>query len=49
LPLLRRSNEVAGREARIASMNEGREERWRSRSRTYEGMAVAMATQWAHG
>jgi hypothetical protein len=45
LPLLRKTKIVAGREPRLANLPPG-PERWRERSRTYEGVAEAMANQW---
>jgi site-specific DNA-cytosine methylase len=45
LPKLVPTNIVEGREQRIHLMPPG-PERWRERSRTYEGIAEAMATQW---
>jgi site-specific DNA-cytosine methylase len=39
------TNVVSGREARIHKMAPS-PDRWRERSRTYEGIAEAMATQW---
>ena len=45
LPLLRTSNVVAGRAARILWMPPG-PDRWRERSRTFTGVAAAMACQW---
>jgi len=45
LPLLVPSNIVEGREARIHKMPPG-PDRWKERSRTYEGIAKAMAEQW---
>lgn len=46
LPLLVPSNVVSGREARIHRMGPG-PDRSRNRSRTYQGIADAMAAQWA--
>ncbi len=46
LPLLRKSAVVTGREARVHRMGPSAD-RWRLRSRTYEGVAAAMARQWA--
>ena len=45
LPLLKPTNIVAGREARIHRMPAG-PNRWKERSRTYQGIADAMADQW---
>ena len=45
LPLLVPTNIVDGREARVHKMPPG-ENRWRERSRTYTGIAKAMAEQW---
>jgi hypothetical protein len=45
LPMLRPTDIVAGREARIHNMPPG-PDRWRERSRTYTGIAAAMAAQW---
>jgi site-specific DNA-cytosine methylase len=45
LPPLRPTNVVRGREARIHRMAPG-PNRWRERSRTYPGIAAAMAEQW---
>jgi hypothetical protein len=42
---LQPANIVAGREARIHLMPPS-PERWRERSRTYPGIAQAMAQQW---
>lgn len=39
------TNVVAGREARVHLMPPG-PDRWKERSRTYEGIADAMAAQW---
>ena len=47
LPLLKPSNVVNGREARIHHMSPG-PDRWRERSRTYSGVALAMAEQWGN-
>lgn len=46
LPLLQPTNIVAGREARIHNMSPS-EDRWKLRSLTYQGIAEAMANQWA--
>jgi site-specific DNA-cytosine methylase len=46
LPLLTPTNIVEGREARIHKMSPG-PDRWKERSRTYQGIANAMAEQWA--
>jgi hypothetical protein len=45
LPRLRSTHNVAGREARVHRMPPS-DERWRERSRTYIGIADAMAQQW---
>jgi hypothetical protein len=45
LPPLIPTNIVAGREARIHKMPPG-PDRWKERSRTFPGIAAAMATQW---
>lgn len=45
LPLLQPTNIVEGREARVHRMPPG-PNRWKERSRTYEGIAAAMADQW---
>ncbi len=45
LPLLAPTNIVDGREARIHRMPPG-PNRWRERSRTYQGIGAAMAAQW---
>lgn len=45
LPLLKSTNIVSGRDARIHKMPPG-PERWKERSKTYPGIAEAMATQW---
>ena len=45
LPLLVPTNIVDGREARIHRMPPG-PDRWKERSRTYQGIADAMAKQW---
>jgi site-specific DNA-cytosine methylase len=45
LPILRPTNVVDGREARVHKMPPG-PNRWRERSRTYAGIAAAMADQW---
>jgi site-specific DNA-cytosine methylase len=45
LPKLVPTNIVEGREARIHKMPPG-PDRWKERSRTYEGIAAAMADQW---
>lgn len=46
LPKLVPTNIVEGREARIHKMPPG-PDRWKERSRTYQGIATAMATQWS--
>jgi site-specific DNA-cytosine methylase len=45
LPKLAPSNVVEGREARVHRMPPG-PDRWKERSRTYSGVAEAMAAQW---
>lgn len=45
LPPLKPTNVVDGREARIHKMPPSAD-RWKERSRTYEGIAAAMAQQW---
>lgn len=45
LPILKPTNVVAGREQRIWKMSPG-PDRWKERSKTYEGIAAAMAEQW---
>jgi site-specific DNA-cytosine methylase len=45
LPALTPTNIVEGREARIHRMSPG-PDRWKDRSRTYQGIADAMADQW---
>jgi site-specific DNA-cytosine methylase len=45
LPLLTPTNIVDGREARVHKMPPS-ENRWKDRSRTYKGIAEAMANQW---
>lgn len=45
-PLLIPANVVEGREARVHRMPPG-PDRWKERSRTFEGIATAMATQWS--
>jgi len=45
LPKLMPTNIVDGREARVHRMPPG-PDRWKERSRTYEGIARAMAEQW---
>ena len=45
LPPLQPTNIVAGREARVHHMPPS-PDRWKERSRTYEGVADAMARQW---
>lgn len=47
LPLLKPTNIVEGREARVHRMPPG-PDRWKERSRTYAGIALAMADQWTH-
>lgn len=45
LPPLEPTNIVEGREAKVHRMPPG-PERWKERSRTYKGIAEAMASQW---
>lgn len=45
LPLLRPTNIVEGRDARVHKMPPG-PDRWKERSRTFQGIAQAMAEQW---
>lgn len=45
LPKLTPTNIVEGREARVHRMPPGKD-RWKERSRTYKGIAEAMAEQW---
>ena len=45
LPLLKPTNIVSGREQRIHRMSPS-PDRWRLRSKTYEGIAEAMSDQW---
>jgi site-specific DNA-cytosine methylase len=45
LPLLQQTDVVEGREAKIHKMAPG-PNRWKERSRTYQGIAEAMANQW---
>jgi site-specific DNA-cytosine methylase len=45
LPKLKPTNIVEGREQRVHKMPPG-PNRWKERSRTFEGIAVAMADQW---
>lgn len=45
LPLLKSTNIVEGREARVHKASPG-ENRWKERSRTLQGIADAMAQQW---
>jgi hypothetical protein len=47
LPLLVPTNIVTGREARIHNMPPS-PDRWKERSRTYSGLAEAMAQQWSN-
>ena len=47
LPKLQPTNIVEGREQRIWKMPPG-ENRWKERSRTFEGIAQAMAEQWGY-
>jgi len=45
LPKLFATNVVEGREAKIHKMSPG-PNRWKERSKTYQGIAIAMANQW---
>jgi hypothetical protein len=45
LPLLQPTQVVSGREAKVHRMSPG-PDRWKERSRTYTGIANAMAQQW---
>lgn len=45
LPLLKPTKIVSGRESRIHNMAPSKD-RWKDRSRTYQGIADAMAEQW---
>lgn len=45
LPLLKKTNEVSGREQKVWKMPPGKN-RKRDRSKTYQGIAYAMAEQW---
>lgn len=45
LPLIKPTNIVEGREAKVHKMPPS-ETRWKDRSRTYQGIADAMAEQW---
>ena len=45
LPPLQPTDVVGGREARVHRMSPG-PDRWKERSRTYAGVAAAMADQW---
>lgn len=47
LPLLKPTSIVAGRIARVHKEAPS-PERWKNRSRTYEGIALAMADQWGN-
>ena len=47
LPKLTPTNIVEGREAKIHRMPPGAD-RWKNRSRTYVGIAQAMASQWSN-
>lgn len=47
LPPLMPTNVVEGREPRVHMMSPG-PDRWKERSRTYEGIAAAMAQQWSN-
>jgi hypothetical protein len=45
LPLLTPTNVVSGREQRLANLPQSKD-RWKERSRTFPGIAEAMAMQW---
>ena len=45
LPLLKATNIVEGRDAKVHKMPPSKD-RWKLRSKTYEGVAEAMAEQW---
>lgn len=45
LPLLEATNIVTGREPKVHNMAPSKD-RWKNRSRTYKGIALAMANQW---
>jgi hypothetical protein len=47
LPLLTPTNPVSGREDKVHRMPPG-PDRWKDRSRTYQGIADAMAEQWGN-
>ena len=47
LPKLQPTNIVEGREPRVHMMSPG-PDRWKERSRTYQGIAEAMAEQWGN-
>jgi len=47
LPLLQPSNIVEGRDDRIHKMSQSKN-RWKLRSKTYQGIADAMAEQWSN-
>ena len=47
LPPLRPTKHVEGREARIHRMPPSAD-RWKERSRTFQGIADAMASQWGY-
>jgi hypothetical protein len=47
LPKLQPTNVVDGRENRVHRMSPG-PNRWKDRSRTYQGIADAMASQWGN-
>lgn len=47
LPSLTSTNIVEGREAKVHKMPPG-PDRWKERSRTYKGIAEAMASQWGY-
>lgn len=47
VPKLTPTNVVEGREARVHKMPPG-PDRWKERSRTYQGIAAAMAQQWGN-
>lgn len=47
LPFLKPTNIVCGRENKVHRMSPG-PDRWKNRSRTFEGIAKAMAEQWGN-
>ncbi|MFW9899877.1 MAG: DNA cytosine methyltransferase [Candidatus Thorarchaeota archaeon] len=47
LPKLKPTNVVSGREQKVFKMSPNKD-RWKNRSRTYKGIAEAMAVQWGN-